>query len=615
MAVPIEVLCKECFMREDQGSSGRLDRGSFAKALGRVFASLQPVVPQPDATWFDRVYESYAAKCGGGVSLRAMEDAAKQFVSHHQKKRESAKQTEAPSHQPSPAKQPTGPSVGQTVGDRHQKKVIEEMSPKGYALPQQVPFSPSAPRPGYGKAVELASAVMCPMKQGSNVLEDYIMDDKKLGEGSFGQVCVVTQKLTGQKRAMKRVGIQTEMDKRLVETEIQLLKKLDHGNIMRLSECYVDGTSLFLISELCEGGTLLQGFARHGSESKAASAVRQILSATAYCHSRGVIHRDLKPDNVLYATKAPDSSVKVIDFGLADFLQRLRHAAGGKPMERAGTLAFMAPEMLSSGDGSYGEKVDVWAIGCILFLLVTGQHPFWPGRGTSEQQLISSITQGQLPQHPNFLAAPAAAKDLVLQLMVKDPTHRTSAADALRHPWLKGLDQSSQKSQVLDKSVFDGLCKYQASSKLKRAVLKLLAKEADEERVKKLREQFRFLDAQQDGFISREELLRGMRQCPEFSNVTAADLARILPPELFTEKISCTDFTAALLSLQGFRKAELLAAFHRFDVRREGKISLGALSEVLKNAGPTSKLEAFREADVGQDGAIDFEEFCALINA
>jgi len=566
------------------------------------------------------------------VSLRAMEDAAKQFVSHHQKKRESAKQMESPTNGQLPSSPKEVINAGKSTersleakvaANRGQKQVIEEIAPPP-ALPQ-VPFSPTRAalsnavpsRPGYGKAVELASAVMCPMKHNSTVMEDYIMDAQKLGEGSFGQVCVVTQRLTGQKRACKRVQIQTEMDRRLVETEIQLFKKLDHGNIMRLSECYVDGTSLFLISELCEGGTLLQGFARHGSESKAASALRQILSATAYCHSRGVVHRDLKPDNVLYATKAPDSAVKVIDFGLADFLQRLRQMAGGKAMERAGTLAFMAPEMLSStGDGSYGEKVDVWAIGCIMYLLITGEHPFWSGRGTSEEQLVNGITKGQLPPHPNFAAAPAAARELAMQLMVKDPLRRASAADALRHPWLKHLDQAPSK-QVLDKSVFEALCKYQASSKLKRAVLKLLAKEADEERVKRLREQFRLLDAHQDGFISRDELVHGMRQCPEFSNVTvtSSDLARILPPELFAEKISCTDFTAALLSLQGFRKAELLAAFHRFDVRREGKISLSALSDVLKNAGPASKLEAFREADVGQDGAIDFDEFCALINA
>ncbi|CAE7521900.1 CPK9, partial [Symbiodinium sp. CCMP2456] len=200
---------------------------------------------------------------------------------------------------------------------------------------------------------------------------------------------------------------------------------------------------------------------------------------------------------------------------------------------------------------------------------------------------------------------------------VADPARRMSAADALRHPWLREHDAAvaSSRAQVLDKSVFDGLCKYQASSKLKRAILKLLAKEADEERVKTLREQFRTLDVQQDGFLSREELLRGLRQCQGFGDMTALDLMRLLPPDLFGEKISFTDFTAALLARQGFGKAELMAAFRRFDVRKEGKISLAALSEVLKNAGPASKLEAFKEADVGQDGAIDFDEFCALINA
>ncbi|CAK9090849.1 Serine/threonine-protein kinase ATG1c (Autophagy-related protein 1c) (AtAPG1c) [Durusdinium trenchii] len=118
---------------------------------------------------------------------------------------------------------------------------------------------------------------MCPMKQGSSVLEDYVMD-QKIGEGSFGQVCVVTHRLTGQRRACKRVAINTDMDRRLVETEIQLLKKLDHGNIMRLSEPLIsrkkhtlnDSIRLCLhLGELCEGGTLLQGFARHGSEAQA----------------------------------------------------------------------------------------------------------------------------------------------------------------------------------------------------------------------------------------------------------------------------------------------------------------------------------------------------------
>eukprot|EP00438_Fugacium_kawagutii_P032558 Skav201094 [mRNA] locus=scaffold2562:165817:169473:+ [translate_table: standard] len=312
---PIEVLCKECFTREDPGGTGRLDRSRFQSALGRVFASLQPLVPQPDATWFDRVYESYSAKCGGnGVSVRAMEDAAKQFVTYHQKKRaESAKQTEAPAVRDLPAALP----AKQPVAGSRKKQIIEdgprqfcvtvrvgvewivvgETSPQGCTLPQQVPFSPprdlaaAVPsRPGYGKAVELASAVMCPMKQGSSVREAmgihggwgqqlggsqvmgvlpnhqvlgmkcpvgneiinfvdllgmqyamsssrgvhvftcvsgwrdvmvaamfrqdyYIMDDsQKLGEGSFGQVCVVTHKVTGQKRACKRVAVQTEME-------------------------------------------------------------------------------------------------------------------------------------------------------------------------------------------------------------------------------------------------------------------------------------------------------------------------------------------------------------------------------------------------------------------
>eukprot|EP00931_Biecheleriopsis_adriatica_P000598 TRINITY_DN100675_c0_g1_i1.p1 TRINITY_DN100675_c0_g1~~TRINITY_DN100675_c0_g1_i1.p1 ORF type:complete len:275 (-),score=60.67 TRINITY_DN100675_c0_g1_i1:96-920(-) len=270
------------------------------------------------------------------------------------------------------------------------------------------------------------------------------------------------------------------------------------------------------------------------------------------------------------------------------------------------------------GDGNYGEKVDVWAIGCMIYLIITGKHPFWPGRAASNEQIKALICSGQVPDHPNWAAAPSSARDLAMQLLALNPTTRLSAADALRHPWLKASGESGSagaavSANQVSKSVFEGLQKYQASSKLKRAILKLLAKEADESRVQSLREQFRALDKHQDGLLTRDELLRGMQQCPEFKDLTPADIAQLLPPELCIDKISCTDFTAALLARQGFGRAEMLAAFRRFDVRREGKISLSALSEVLKNAGPASKLEAFREADIGQDGVIDFEEFCILI--
>lgn len=648
----LEELCRAAFEKEDSPQTGRIDVLRFRAALRNVFARLRPIVPQPNDDWFDKVYQSYAPKCGGnGISLRAMVDAARQYQKHHEARsagpsasgkqcsdsntsapRAAAPQQVRPQQPPDVAQQlqhelaqqlhaQTPERPPQVAPDQFQKKQIVylqqpqppradqngmqgvpqpgpqqllktpmfPMNAQGYALQQQV----QAQQARRGDPVELASAVMFPMKRGANAVFEQYLFDKKIGEGSFGSVSIVTHKTTGQRRACKRVEIATAQDWRLVETEIQLL--------------------------LCEGGNLLEGFARHGSEEAALSCLRQILGATAYCHARGVIHRDLKPDNILYASKAADSAIKIIDFGLADFLQRLRAASTGKPMERAGTLVFMAPEMIISvGDGSYGEKVDVWAIGCILFMLITGAHPFWSGRNSTSEEVKDRIVRGRMIDHPNWKVAPQAVQHLTMQMLTIDPQKRVSASDALRHPWLKDTDgkapDGSFVPKAIPKSVFDGLLKYQASSKLKRAVWKLLAKEADESRVQKFRDLFRTLDKHQDGFLSRDELIHGMRQCPEFADLTPADLNEIIPTAA-RDRISCTDFTAAMIARQGFNRAELLNAFRRFDVRKEGKISLAALSDVLKNAGPVSKLEAFKEADVGQDGAIDFEEFCALIRS
>jgi len=485
--------------------------------------------------------------------------------------------------------------------------------------------------------VELASAVMFPINcERMAIFERYEFEAGQLGEGSFGRVCGVRDRMTNQRKACKTIGVRDMQDWQLVMTEIEVLKKVDHPNIMRFSECFVDGRNIYMISELCRGGALLEGFAKRGvgvgsAEVAAAACLQQILGATAYCHGKGIIHRDLKPDNVLYVSNEQDSAVKVIDFGLADVIERLV-TPRGSPMQRVGTFVFMAPEMLSKCS-RYSEKVDLWATGCILFLLVTGVHPFWTKRMRS-QDVKARIAAGQVLEHRNWIMAPLAVRDLVMRLLAVDPHRRLSAVDAMKHHWITsvlsrahGYGQqpspgapregcSGSADPVVPASVFLGLREYQASSKLKKAVLKLLAKEVDEARIQKLREHFKALDKHQDGFLTRDELFSGMRQHLELRHLTPADLALILPSGS-NERLSCNDFIAALLSQReaGFSRAELVNAFRRFDVHQEGRISMGALSEVLKNAGPTSLVEAFCEADADHDGAIDFEDFCALINS
>merc|ERR1712216_11136 len=153
-------------------------------------------------------------------------------------------------------------------------------------------------------------------------------------------------------------------------------------------------------------------------------------------------------------------------------------------------------------------------------------------------------------------------------------------------------------------------------NKLKKAVLKLLAKEIDEVRIQQIREYFQALDRDKCGFLTREDLLQGMHKVWGLNSLTAQDVSAVLP-DAVGDRIAYNDFIAAMIGhhSHALGRAELLDAFRRFDVRKEGTITLESLEEVLKNAGPQSRLEILRDADVGRDGRIDFEEFCALIQA
>merc|ERR1719271_1141605 len=135
-------------------------------------------------------------------------------------------------------------------------------------------------------------------------------------------------------------------------------------------------------------------------------------------------------------------------------------------------------------------------------------------------------------EHPNWLAAPSTVRDLAMRLLTVDPDRRTDAAEALQHPWLRFATQncSTPRTPANGRNVFEDLRRYQASSKLKKAVLKVLAKEMDEARIQCFRDIFRTLDTRQDGFLTRDQLLKGMREHLELRDLTSADLELILPP-------------------------------------------------------------------------------------
>ena len=170
----------------------------------------------------------------------------------------------------------------------------------------------------------------------------------------------------------------TDLEKK-ISKEINILKDLDHPNIMKVFEFFCNKNAIFIINELCTGGELFDKIVevKHFSENVAADIMIQLFSAVGFCHEQGVIHRDLKPENILIETQQEKLKeffhIKIIDFGTCEILQRNKMLK-----EQIGTSFYIAPEVLNN---SYNEKCDLWSCGVILYILLCGAPPFY---GTCE---------------------------------------------------------------------------------------------------------------------------------------------------------------------------------------------------------------------------------------
>mmetsp|Transcript_7570 Transcript_7570/g.12732 ORF Transcript_7570/g.12732 Transcript_7570/m.12732 type:complete len:336 (+) Transcript_7570:104-1111(+) len=256
-----------------------------------------------------------------------------------------------------------------------------------------------------------------------------------LGQGSFATVRLATCKADGTKWAIKVIKRQSLApdDEAALATEIQIMERAVHPNIIRLKEVFDCPSNMYLVMEVMTGGELFDRIVEkeHYSETEAKKALCEIVDAILYCHDRGIVHRDLKPENLLYSSAREDAKLKLADFGLAQLIQpsEMMHATCGTP-------SYVAPEVLSKDSKKgYGKEVDLWSIGVILYILLCGFPPFYD---EDNSILFNSIRKGEYDfPSPYWDSVSAEAKDLVTKLLVVDPTKRLSAQQTLNHPWLK----------------------------------------------------------------------------------------------------------------------------------------------------------------------------------
>lgn len=278
-------------------------------------------------------------------------------------------------------------------------------------------------------------------------IEEIYTFGRILGKGSFGLVIEATEKETETKWAIKKVNKEKAGSSavKLLEREVSILKSVKHEHIIHLEQVFETPKKMYLVMELCEDGELKKILERKGhfSENETRWIIQSLASAIAYLHSKDIVHRDLKLENIMVKSSYVDDNnelnlnIKVTDFGLAVKKQGRRSEA--MLQTTCGTPMYMAPEVINAHE--YSQQCDIWSIGVIMYILLCGEPPFL---ASSEEKLFELIRKGNLSfEDPVWDSVSDCAKTVLHQLMKVDPAHRITAKELLDSPWLTGNEGSS----------------------------------------------------------------------------------------------------------------------------------------------------------------------------
>lgn len=426
---------------------------------------------------------------------------------------------------------------------------------------------------------------------------DYVFH-RVLGEGRFGKV-----RRAVRKHDQFRVAVKSMLKKDIKQSEVHLLRQevramqmLTHPNIVSLVDLYESPTHVHIVLELCHGGELLERILREKflSEVVCADLMHQILSAIAYMHDRGITHRDLKPENLLLATET-GWTVKVCDFGLSKFYDE----STSRMSARLGTVYYMSPEVLRQ---NYTSKCDLWSLGVILYVMLSGYPPF---SGKNDSETYASILKDPVVFHHSgkWDSISLEAKEFILGLLDRDEERRLSARQALQVRWILG--EASGTSQVTTRAL-ESLQHFCAMNKFKRAAVGHMSESLSESEMSQLEQEFRSIDVDLDGFITSKELAEAIVRTHSSTQVTFHML-----DANGDDRIDLSEYVKAAIARKEYLRDQRIAhTFSWFDQDKNGSISVQELRLAMRGAlSEEDVLDFVRTMDLNGDNEIDLEEF------
>ncbi|KAK8858460.1 hypothetical protein IAR55_002687 [Kwoniella newhampshirensis] len=282
-------------------------------------------------------------------------------------------------------------------------------------------------------------------------LSNYQLGDI-LGRGASGSVYRALNFLTGETVAIKSISLLSLPPSSLpdIMSEIDLLKNLNHSNIVKYKGFARDKENLFIVLEYCENGSLQTILKKFGKfpESLVAVYISQVLEGLIYLHEQGVIHRDIKGANIL---TNKDGSVKLADFGVSSRSTQPALGAEANDNEVVGSPYWMAPEVIEQSGASTAS--DIWSVGCVVVELLEGKPPFGD---LAPMQALWRIVQDESMRIPE--GASPIVRDFLYHCFQKDPNLRITAKKLLRHPWMLSVRRATEPPSIpaQPKSTTDG---------------------------------------------------------------------------------------------------------------------------------------------------------------
>lgn len=316
-----------------------------------------------------------------------------------------------------------------------------------------------------------------------------------LGKGGFGEVRLYHKKGdVNALYAIKTIFKSGNKDIKLKYKEVEILSKLDHPNIVKYYESYEESAFIHLVMEYVNGYNLLKMISAKEiyREQDIAEIIYRLSMAISYIHTKGLVHRDIKAENILFSDCNDFSSLKLIDFGLAI-------ESYGKERLKAGTLRYISPEMIK---GKFYPKTDCWSIGVLLYFMSTGKYPF------DGENIIDYIELGKY--NKKLLLTYNLSQeliDLIESLIIVDIDKRLSVEEILNHDFLKIRDKDTK---VINSDVIETMKLFSEKSYFDKQILYYLAKLQNNDDVKELNDLFLQFDTKNDGIISFSEFQKAM---------------------------------------------------------------------------------------------------------